>query len=56
MATIIASDVLTTDDSFCTSLQNSVKRAPQFDAWIDMYAGDDFEKKVRDVFAKSLQV
>jgi len=29
-------------------LGDSVKRPPQFDAWIDMYGGDDFETEVRD--------
>jgi thiaminase/transcriptional activator TenA len=29
----------------------SVKRSPQFDAWIDMYAGDEFEKEVTDFIA-----
>ena len=29
----------------------SVKRPPQFDAWIDMYGGDDFEKEVKDYIA-----
>ena len=29
-------------------LGDSVTRCPQFDAWIDMYGGDDFEKEVRD--------
>jgi thiaminase/transcriptional activator TenA len=29
-------------------LGDTVKRSPQFDAWIDMYGGDDFEKEVRD--------
>lgn len=24
------------------------KRPPQFDAWIDMYAGDDFEREVKE--------
>ena len=32
-------------------LYYSVKRPPQFDAWIDMYGGDDFEKEVRDYIA-----
>jgi thiaminase/transcriptional activator TenA len=26
----------------------SVKRPPQFDAWIDLYASDEFEKEVTD--------
>lgn len=30
---------------------NSVERPPQFDAWIDMYGGEDFEKEVRDYIA-----
>jgi thiaminase/transcriptional activator TenA len=29
----------------------SVKRPPAFDAWIDMYGGDDFEKEVKDYIA-----
>ena len=29
-------------------LGDTVKRLPQFDAWIDMYGGDDFEKEVKD--------
>ena len=24
------------------------KRAPQFDAWIDMYGGEEFEKEVKE--------
>eukprot|EP00550_Attheya_septentrionalis_P000044 CAMPEP_0198285238 /NCGR_PEP_ID=MMETSP1449-20131203/4566_1 /TAXON_ID=420275 /ORGANISM="Attheya septentrionalis, Strain CCMP2084" /LENGTH=237 /DNA_ID=CAMNT_0043982583 /DNA_START=110 /DNA_END=823 /DNA_ORIENTATION=- len=32
-------------------LGDSVKRSPQFDAWIDMYAGDEFEKEVTDFIA-----
>mmetsp|Transcript_2321 Transcript_2321/g.3016 ORF Transcript_2321/g.3016 Transcript_2321/m.3016 type:complete len:226 (-) Transcript_2321:52-729(-) len=32
-------------------LGDSVKRVPQYDAWIDMYAGDEFEKEVRDYIA-----
>jgi len=27
------------------------RRKPQYDAWIDMYAGDEFEKEVRDFIA-----
>lgn len=30
---------------------DSVKRAPQFDAWIDMYGGEEFEKEVKDYIA-----
>jgi thiaminase/transcriptional activator TenA len=29
----------------------SVQRPPQFDAWIDMYAGEDFEMKVKEYIA-----
>jgi len=29
----------------------SVQRPPQFDAWIDMYGGEDFEKEVREYIA-----
>jgi thiaminase/transcriptional activator TenA len=29
-------------------LADTVERPPQFDAWIDMYAGDEFEKEVTD--------
>eukprot|EP00980_Cylindrotheca_fusiformis_P013929 scaffold3618_cov129-Cylindrotheca_fusiformis.AAC.29 len=32
-------------------LGDTCKRAPQFDAWIDMYGGDDFEKHVREYIA-----
>jgi len=32
-------------------LGDSVKRPPQFDAWIDMYGGDEFEKEVKDYIA-----
>ena len=32
-------------------LGTSVKRPPQFDAWIDMYGGEDFEKEVKDYIA-----
>ena len=33
------------------SLASSVQRPPEFDAWIDMYGGDDFERDVRDYIA-----
>ena len=29
-------------------IDDTVKRPPQFDAWIDMYAGDDFEREVKE--------
>ena len=29
-------------------LGDSVNRPPQFDAWIDMYAGEDFEREVKE--------
>mmetsp|Transcript_47791 Transcript_47791/g.72252 ORF Transcript_47791/g.72252 Transcript_47791/m.72252 type:complete len:108 (-) Transcript_47791:2-325(-) len=29
-------------------LGDSVKRPPAYDAWIDMYAGDEFERDVKD--------
>lgn len=32
-------------------LGDSVERIPQFDAWIDMYASEEFEKEVRDYIA-----
>ena len=32
-------------------LGTSVKRPPPFDAWIDMYGGEDFEKEVKDYIA-----
>ena len=32
-------------------LGDSVQRSPQFDAWIDMYGGDEFEKEVKDYIA-----
>lgn len=32
-------------------LGDSVSRIPQFDAWIDMYASEEFEKEVRDYIA-----
>ena len=32
-------------------LGDSVKRSPQFDAWIDMYGGEEFEKEVKDYIA-----
>jgi thiaminase/transcriptional activator TenA len=32
-------------------VQNSVQRPPEYDAWIDMYGGDDFEKTVNDYIA-----
>ena len=32
-------------------LGGSVKRPEQFDAWIDMYGGEDFEKEVKDYIA-----
>ena len=38
---------------FCESYSMlfSVKRPPQFDAWIDMYGGEEFEKEVKDYIA-----
>jgi thiaminase/transcriptional activator TenA len=32
-------------------LGDSVERPPEFDAWIDMYAGEEFEKVVTDYIA-----
>lgn len=32
-------------------LGDSCNRCPQYDAWIDMYAGDEFEKEVKDYIA-----
>lgn len=32
-------------------LGDSVKRIPQFDAWIDLYASEEFEKEVSDYIA-----
>ena len=32
-------------------LGHSVERIPQFDAWIDMYASEKFEKEVKDYIA-----
>jgi len=32
-------------------LGDSVTRSPMFDAWIDMYGGDEFEKEVTDYIA-----
>jgi hypothetical protein len=29
----------------------SVTRCPEFDAWIDMYGGEEFEKEVKDYIA-----
>ena len=34
-----------------TTRQQQRKRKPQYDAWIDMYAGDEFEKEVKDFIA-----
>lgn len=31
--------------------RHSVQRPPAYDAWIDMYSGDDFEKSVMDYIA-----
>ena len=31
--------------------KNSGQRKPQYDAWIDMYGGDDFEKEVKEYIA-----
>ena len=31
--------------------ESKTKRKPQYDAWIDMYAGDEFEKEVKDFIA-----
>ena len=30
---------------------NSVKRSEQYDAWIDLYASEEFEKEVSDYIA-----
>lgn len=32
-------------------LGDDAKRSPQFDAWIDMYGGDEFEKEVKEYIA-----
>lgn len=32
-------------------LGDSVQRPPQYDAWIDMYAGEDFEREVNEFIA-----
>lgn len=32
-------------------LGNTVERIPQYDAWIDMYGGEEFEKEVKDYIA-----
>ena len=32
-------------------IDDTVKRPPQFDAWIDMYAGDEFEREVKEYIA-----
>lgn len=32
-------------------LGDSVERPPEFDAWIDMYGGEEFEKEVKDYIA-----
>lgn len=32
-------------------LGDSVRRSAQFDAWIDMYGGDDFEREVKEYIA-----
>lgn len=32
-------------------LGDSVERPPQFDAWIDMYGGEEFEKEVKEYIA-----
>lgn len=37
--------------SLRNKLGDSVQRPPQFDAWIDMYGGDEFEKDVTDYIA-----
>ena len=29
-------------------IPHSVQRCPEYDCWIDMYGGDDFEKEVKD--------
>ena len=34
-----------------TKGETSSRRKPQYDAWIDMYAGDDFEREVREFIA-----
>ena len=40
-----------TSPSFSCLWKNSVKRAPHFDAWIDMDGGEDFAATVRDYIA-----
>ena len=32
-------------------LGDSVTRPPQYDAWIDMYSGEEFEREVNDYIA-----
>lgn len=32
-------------------LGDSVERPPQFDAWIDMYGGEEFEREVKEFIA-----
>ncbi|KAG7340211.1 TENA/THI-4/PQQC family protein [Nitzschia inconspicua] len=34
-----------------SKLADSVKRPPQYDAWIDMYGGDDFAREVKEYMA-----
>ena len=38
-------------NSFLVSNNTSVDRPPQFDAWIDLYASDEFEKEVSDIIS-----
>jgi thiaminase/transcriptional activator TenA len=40
--------MLNVDICFCSA---SVTRPPQFDAWIDMYGGEDFAREVREYIA-----
>ena len=42
---------MSTDFAMISTFLDSVQRPPQFDAWIDMYGGEDFEKEVRDYIA-----
>lgn len=37
--------------SFVSTINNRVARPPQFDAWIDMYGGEEFEAEVQAYIA-----
>jgi thiaminase/transcriptional activator TenA len=48
---LVLSDCIESFTDFPFFPAYSVQRPPQFDAWIDMYGGEDFEHEVKDYIA-----